>query len=753
MSSKEEIITANLNDPQKQAVLHNDGPLLILAGAGSGKTRALTHRIAKLIADGVPPWQILSVTFTNKAATEMKERIGKLLEITEGDRLNQWETTTGSLPTMGTFHSICARILRRDIDKIGRDRSYVIYDTDDQKRLMKMILKEMGIDEEELKPKAALGYISRFKSEALSPKEAEPQATTARMQHVIEAYKKYQKALFEANALDFDDILLETVRLFHEAPEVLEKYQNTWKYLHVDEYQDTNHVQYLFITMLAKKYGNLCVIGDPDQSIYAFRGADIRNILEFEKEYKNAEHIKLEQNYRSTQVILDAADRVISANPNRPEKQMWSERKEGPKVIVQEVADEKKEAMEAIKSVEEIRGKGVKLSDQVILYRTNAQSRLLEEACLRRGIPYRIVGGLKFYARKEVKDVLGYLHAILNPNDAVALLRIINIPSRKIGLTTIGRLQSYSTANAITLWEAITQIDFIPDINGPTKERIRAFAELIARYQDKAQTEVVSEMTGHLLHAIDMEHWLRDDSEEGEARWENVQELKSVMHKYDELEPQTSLTSFLEEVALVSEVDKLQDDSEALTLMTLHLCKGLEFKHVVIAGCEEGIFPHANCAFDKEQLEEERRIMYVGMTRAQTYLRLMCANTRMLWGQSQANAPSRFLEDLPEECVERRSDDLLSAFAWASKKGADAVGTGIHQSNHGNDLKMEFNQDIDFSDNEFSQDIEITEGCRVSHKVFGAGTVVALRGDIVEIAFDNGQKKHLALSIAPLKLL
>ena len=753
MSSKEEIITAHLNDPQKQAVLHSDGPLLILAGAGSGKTRALTHRIAKLIADGVPPWQILSVTFTNKAATEMKERIGKLLEITEKDTLNQWETTTGNLPTMGTFHSICARILRRDIDKIGRDRSYVIYDTDDQKRLMKMILKEMGIDDEELKPKAALGYISRFKSEALSPKQAEPQATTARMQHVVEAYKKYQKALFEANALDFDDILLETVRLFHEAPEVLEKYQNTWKYLHVDEYQDTNHVQYLFITMLAKKYGNLCVIGDPDQSIYAFRGADIRNILEFEKEYKSAEHIKLEQNYRSTQVILNAADRVISQNPNRPEKKMWSEQKEGPKVIVQEVADEKKEAMEAIKSVEEIRGKGIKLSDQVILYRTNAQSRLLEEACLRRGIPYRIVGGLKFYARKEVKDVLAYLHAILNPNDAVALLRIINIPSRKIGLTTIGRLQSYSTANAISLWDAITQIDFIPDINGPTRERIRNFAELIAKYQDKAQTEVVSELTGHLLHAIDMEHWLRDDTEEGEARWENVQELKSVMHKYDELDPLTSLTSFLEEVALVSEVDKLQDDSEALTLMTLHLCKGLEFKHVVIAGCEEGIFPHANCAFDKEQLEEERRIMYVGMTRAQTYLRLMHASTRMLWGQSQVNAPSRFLEDLPEECVERRSDDVLSAFAWASKKGAEAVGTGMHQSSHGNELKMEFNQDIDFSDNEFSQEIELTEGCRVSHQVFGAGTVLALRGDIVEIAFDNGQKKHLALSIAPLKLI
>ncbi len=750
MSTKDEMITANLNEPQRQAVLHNEGPLLILAGAGSGKTRALTHRIAKLIADGVPPWQILSVTFTNKAATEMKERIEKLLHITEGENLNQWEMNAGKLPVMGTFHSICARILRRDIDKLGRDRSFTIYDTDDQQRLMKLILKEMGIDDEELKPKAALGYISRFKSEALLPREAEAQATTARMQHVVSAYKRYQKALFEANALDFDDIILETVRLFHEVPEVLERYQNTWKYLHVDEYQDTNHAQYLFITLLAKKHGNLCVIGDPDQSIYAFRGADIRNILEFEKEYKGAEHIKLEQNYRSTQIILNASDNVISMNPNRPEKKMWSDRKEGPSVIVQEVGSEKDEALEAIKAVEKVCGKGVKLKDQVILYRTNAQSRLFEEACLRRGIPYRIVGGMKFYARKEVKDVLAYLHTILNPHDAVSLLRIMNVPSRKIGLTTLGRLQTYASTNGLSLWETLNIVEQIPDINNPTKERIGKFVDLIVRYQEKAKTEVVSELTKDLLNAIDMEHWLRDDSEEGETRWENVQELQSVMHKYDALEPKVSMTSFLEEVALVSEVDKLQDGSDALTLMTLHLCKGLEFKHVIIAGCEEGIFPHSNSAFDKEQLEEERRLMYVGMTRAQTYLQLMCARSRMLWGQSQANAPSRFLEDLPEEGVERRSDDVLSAFAYASKRGEEAIGTGVHESRHGGDLNIEFNQDIDFS-NEFNQDTTLSKGTRVNHPTFGNGTVIGLRGDIVDISFDNGQKKTLALSIAPLR--
>lgn len=757
MPTTEELITANLNEPQKRAVLETDGPLLILAGAGSGKTRALTHRIANLIHNGVQPWQILAVTFTNKAASEMKERIENMLHMTEGEDLGQWQLNAGKMPVMGTFHSICARILRKDIERIGRDRSFVIYDKDDQQRLMKEVLKEMGIDDKELKPKAALGYVGRFKCEALSPKEAEHQATTARMHQVIDAYKRYQKALFEANALDFDDLILETVRLFKEVPDVLERYQETWKYLHVDEYQDTNHVQYLFITMLANKHRNLCVIGDPDQSIYAFRGADIRNILEFEQEYSDAKRIKLEQNYRSTQPILDAADGVIDANPNRPEKKMWTQNTEGSNVIVQEVGDEKKEALEAIKAVDEMhRRKGIKLSDQVILYRTNAQSRLFEEACLRNGVPYRILGGVKFYARKEVKDVLAYLHVILNPYDTVSLLRIINIPARKIGLTTLGKIQAFASENNSSLWDALQAIDHIEGINGPTKERIHTFVDLLIRYQEKAKTEVVGELSSHLIHAIDMENWLRDDTEEGENRWGNVQELLSVMRKYDTLAPETSLTSFLEEVALVSEVDKLQDaGSDALTLMTLHLCKGLEFDHVIVAGCEEGIFPHSNAQFDKAQLEEERRLMYVGMTRAKKHLRITLARSRMLWGQTQSNAPSRFLDDLPDEVTERRSDDVLSAFAWASKKGEQGLGTGVQPFRQKNDdLNVEFNQDIDFSrDDDFNQDAELTEGSRIEHPTFGKGTVTMMRGDIVDIRFDNGQKKTLALSIAPLKLL
>jgi len=751
-----ELITANLNKPQCQAVMQTEGPVLILAGAGSGKTRALTHRIAKLIDDGVPPWQILAVTFTNKAATEMKERIENLLHITEGTELSQWHMNAGKMPVMGTFHSVCARILRRDIDKIGRDRTFVIYDTDDQKRLMKEVLREMNVDEQELKPKAALGYISRFKSEALSPKQAEAQASTPRMQHVVTAYKKYQKALSDANALDFDDILLETVRIFTEVPEVLERYQNTWKYIHVDEYQDTNHVQYLLITLLAKKHQNLCVIGDPDQSIYAFRGADIRNIMEFEKEYPNAKRIKLEQNYRSTQPILDAADGVIDANPNRPEKKMWTENTEGSNVIIQELSDEKKEALEAVKAADEMhRKKGINLSDQVIVYRTNAQSRLFEEACLKNGIPYRILGGVKFYARKEVKDILSYLHVILNPYDTISLLRIINIPSRKIGLTTIAKLQVFASSNDMTLWDTLNIVHQIQEINEPTKEHLQKFVELILQYQEKSKTEVVAELSGHLIHAIDIEHWLKDDTEEGENRWGNVQELLSVMHKYDALEAQSSLMSFLEEVALVSEVDKLQDQaSDALTLMTLHLCKGLEFEHVIMAGCEEGIFPHANSLFDKDQLEEERRIMYVGMTRAKKHLRMTYARTRMLWGQTQSNAPSRFLDDIPDAVTERRSDELLSAFSWASQKGEQRSGSGVQPyKQKSDDITIEFDQDTDFSSGNFNQDNELAEGSRVEHPTFGKGTVMTLRGDIVEINFDIGQKKTLVMSIAPLKLL
>jgi DNA helicase-2/ATP-dependent DNA helicase PcrA len=774
VSPATDVIFDRLNPPQRQAVENISGPALILAGAGSGKTRALTHRIANMMSQGVQPWQILAVTFTNKAAAEMKERIKNLLHIVEGTNLpgsgsgpafaeasvGKWGSEQGRMPVMGTFHSVCCRILRKDIIHLGRDRSFVIYDSDDQEKLMKQVLKEMQIDEKELKPKAVLGYVGRFKSEALSPKEAQAQATTFRMQQIITAYDRYQKALFSANALDFDDLIVETVRLFHEVPAVLDRYQETWRYLHVDEYQDTNHAQYLFISLLAEKYRNLCVIGDPDQSIYAFRGADIRNIMEFEKEYPDAMRIKLEQNYRSTQVILTAANAVISVNPNRPEKDMWTERKEGPLVTIQEVRDERREAEEALKMVQKMRTENVPLNEQVILYRTNAQSRLFEEACMREGVPYRIIGGMKFYGRREVKDVIAYLYLLLNPADTISLLRVMNVPTRKIGQTSLGHLQEFSLQQRLTLWETLKRVREVSTLNEPTQERINAFVELIERFQRLASTQVVSELTAHLLEAVGMEKWLRDDTDEGEERWQNVQELLTVTHKYDSLDPQTSLMSFLEEVALVSEVDKLSDvRDDALTLMTLHLCKGLEFEHVIIGGCEEGIFPHSNSSFDKEQLEEERRLMYVGMTRAKTQLRLFFARSRMLWGETQHNVASRFIDDLPHEVIERRSDELLSAFAWASESGmvkAGAMQTArkkiepFRQKSSG-DLSVDFNQDTNF---EFNQDSpDFAEGTRVRHPSFGDGTIVSKRGDIVTIDFDLGKQKTFALSIAPLQVI
>ncbi|MBU1123427.1 UvrD-helicase domain-containing protein [Patescibacteria group bacterium] len=753
-------ILSPLNEPQRRAVEHTNGPLLILAGAGSGKTRALTHRIARLMQDGVKPWNILGVTFTNKAANEMKDRIRNLLHITQGEdfgiRNPESETRSPKLPTMGTFHSICARILRRDFEHLGRDRNFVIYDQGDQEKIMKQVLKEMGIDTSELKPRAVMGYVGRFKCEAVYPKEAQKDATTERMHKIITAYSRYQKLLAEANALDFDDLILETVRLFHEVPEVLDRYQETWQYLHVDEYQDTNHAQYLMITLLAKKYRNLCVIGDPDQSIYAFRGADIRNILEFEKDYKDAEHIKLEQNYRSTQLILSAADGVIEPNPNRPKKKMWTERKEGPKTVVHEVSDQQKEAQEAIKKAEELKSEGLSLNDQVILYRTNAQSRLFEEACMRAGLPYRIVGGVKFYQRREVKDVLAYLYVILNPYDTLSLLRIINVPSRKIGKTTIEKLQAFGANEGMPLWDCLNNVERVSGLSESVQTRLIRFTELITKLSERSRKDNVSDLTMSLLDATNMEMWLRDDTEEGETRWENVKELTTVMHKYDALDPETSLTSFLEEVALVSEVDKLQDaKDDALTLMTLHLCKGLEFEHVMIAGCEEGLFPHANSSFDKEQLEEERRLMYVGMTRAKTHLTIMFAQQRMLWGETQVNAPSRFLDDLPEDLIERRSDDMLSVFAWVSEKGIQKAEKGDLEPFRQDHINVEFNQDVDAEDFDVNQDIdnELEENSRITHPVFGAGTVLKKRGDVVDIRFDSGERKSFALSIAPIKPL
>ncbi len=744
------LIFEGLNESQTKAVNTLKGPLLILAGAGSGKTRTLTHRIANLIHNGVEPWRILAVTFTNKAANEMKDRISALLKLTNANSDN--------MPATGTFHSICVRILRRDIEKIGRDRNFVIYDTSDQETLMKGILKDMNIDSKELKPKAALGQVGKFKSEAMNTKEVAEQATSDWMARMVKIYSTYQNKLKENNALDFDDLILECIRLFREAPDVLDRYQNTWKYLNVDEYQDTNHAQYIFISMLAGKYRNLCVIGDPDQSIYAFRGADIRNILEFNEEYPDAVSIKLERNYRSTQQILDSSDAVIAANPGRPQKKMWTHRADGNLLSIHEVRDEKDEAEETVNNVMSKLANGTSLNEQVVLYRTNAQSRHFEEACMRNALPYRIVGGVKFYARREVKDLLAYLYAMHNPQDALSLLRVINVPARKIGKTTIEKINAFCQEHEMSFWSALKNINSIDHINESTKNRISEFAALIEKYKERRLQISVSQLSTELLEEIQMEKWLRDDTTEGETRWENIGELINVMHKYDGLESEQSFVSFLEEVALVSEVDKMNDArDDALTLMTLHLCKGLEFGHVVIAGCEEGIFPHSNCMFDKEQLEEERRIMYVGMTRAKDQLTLMHANSRTVWGDMQANSASRFLDDIPEKLVERKGDIFsrmqLSSSGLSSTERRNASGEASRTSRGLSDL--DFNQDINSSEEDFNQDPshDFESGARIHHPIFGDGTIMSLSGDIAEIRFDSGNVKKIALNVVKVEVI
>lgn len=748
MTHATDSIFTGLNDQQKLAVETLKGPVLILAGAGSGKTRTLTHRIAHLMAQGVPAWQILAVTFTNKAAKELKERISRILRMSDAQG-----TEATHLPLSGTFHSICCRILRRDIEQLGRNRTFVIYDTDDQEKVMQQVLRERKIAPEELKPRAALSHVSALKSECVRPEKAAQRATTYTESTMASIYADYQKKLKESNALDFDDLLLETVNLFEQCPDVLERYRNTWRFLHVDEYQDTNNVQYRFISLLAHGHRNLCVIGDPDQSIYAFRGADIRNILDFQREYTDAVAIKLEQNYRSTQQILDAADGVISQNPGRPPKKMWTDRKDGIKVTLFEVSDERREAEEAVRLAVQKQKDGIPLSEQVILYRTNAQSRLFEEACLRAGIPYRILGGVKFYGRREVKDVLAYLYTILNPSDTISLLRVINVPSRKIGDTTLSRLQNFCNERSLTLWQAMKHIGMVEGIAEPTKNRILGFGDIISEGQKLAETAPVSELTAWVIKKTGMERWLRDDTDEGETRWENVLELLSVTKKYDNLPPQESLTSFLEEVALISEVDKLETDHEALTLMTLHLCKGLEFKSVSLVGCEEGLLPHSSANFDKSQMEEERRLLYVGMTRAKEHLTLLHAQSRTLWGNTQSNARSRFLDDIPLNVLEVKSVELQSKYGWLQSSAPSKATWWNPAQKKKDDFSQVAHTEDDSQDwLEHNQD-DIDEGTRIDHRTLGIGTVLSRSGDVIEVRFDSGINKKLAMGIAPIKIV
>jgi DNA helicase-2/ATP-dependent DNA helicase PcrA len=650
-------IVGHLNPEQARAVTTTDGPLLILAGAGSGKTRVLAHRIAYLIGvKGVRPWQILAVTFTNRAAGELRERIIALV----GE--------PGRDVQAGTFHSICARVLRRDGQAIGISRRFVVYDTDDQQALMKGILREEDMPlTGEFRPSAVLGAISRAKNEMLDATFLADNAVNHHEKVIARLAKRYLERLKQVGALDFDDLLLEAVRLFDEAPDVLARYQDRWRYLHVDEYQDTNRPQYLWVRALAAKHHNLAVVGDDDQSIYGWRGANIRNILDFERDYPDATVVKLEQNYRSTQLILDAAHAVVSRNTERTDKKLWTAQAGGRPIQRFEAYNEEEEAEWIARQIEGlVGGRGSVLTrradddeeklrarDIAVMYRMNAQSRAIEESFLRYGIHYQLVGGTRFYSRREVKDALAYLRILRSDTDSVSFERIINIPARAIGDKTIEVLRAVSRRDEISTWETIERAarGEVDGLVPRARASLADFAALVRRLRSRVGVLPLPELLDDVLEVSGYRAMLADGSEDGEERWANLLELRSVTTRYDDLEPEDALDRLLEETALVADQDSYEGDADAVTLITLHAAKGLEFPVVFIAGLEEGLFPHSRALDDEKELEEERRLAYVGITRAKRRLFLSHAWRRSTWGMGQASVPSRFLLEIPAELM------------------------------------------------------------------------------------------------------
>lgn len=653
-----------LNEQQKKAVFTTVGPVLVLAGAGSGKTRALTHRIAYLIEEeGVAPFNILAITFTNKAAGEMKERVEKLV----GFGSEQiW---------VSTFHSTCVRILRRYIDRLGFDNNFTIYDTDDQKGIIKEVCKKLGIDTKMLKERTIMGAISSAKDELISPTEYEmSSAGDYNLERIAKAYKEYQAALRKNNALDFDDLIVKTVELFKNNPDVLESYQNRFRYIMVDEYQDTNTSQFELIRLLADKHRNLCVVGDDDQSIYKFRGANIRNILDFEKVYPEACVIKLEQNYRSTQNVLDAANAVIKNNIGRKDKALWTDRKDGSRIHFHQFDTAYDEA-EYI--AENVRGKkreqAADYGDCAVLYRTNAQSRMLEERFIMKGIPYQVVGGVNFYSRKEIKDILAYLKTIDNGRDDVAVKRIINVPRRGIGAATIARVQEYADERNISFYDALREAEQIVAI-GRSAAKLKPFVTMIQAFRSKLEFFNLEDLIKDIIETTGYVKELKEsDAEDADDRIANIDELLSKAVAYEETHDEANLSEFLEEVALVADIDQVGGDNNKVLLMTLHSAKGLEFPHVYLSGMEDGIFPSYMTVMsdNPEDVEEERRLAYVGITRAKDDLTITCARQRMVRGETQYNPVSRFVKEIPPLLLDHKLPEL-------KRRGYDSYGDGSY---------------------------------------------------------------------------
>lgn len=655
-----------LNQMQQDAVFHTEGPLLVLAGAGSGKTRVLTHRIAYLIEEkNVNPWNIMAITFTNKAAAEMRERVDQIVGF---GAESIW---------VSTFHSTCVRILRRHIEYLGYTTNFTIYDGDDQKTLMRHIFKKLDIDTKQFKDRAVLSAISSAKDEMITPEEYELNAgSDFREKKIAQIYKEYQKELKKNNALDFDDLILKTVELFQNTPQVLEYYQDRFRYIMVDEYQDTNMVQFKLVDLLAAKYRNICVVGDDDQSIYKFRGANIENILSFEKAFPGARVIKLEQNYRSTQNILNAANAVIRNNKGRKDKTLWTANDEGKLVRLKQYDTAYEEAEAIIKEIRrEKEENGVEYSDFAVLYRTNAQSRLLEEKCIFHSVPYRLVGGVNFYQRKEIKDILCYLKTIANGQDDLAVQRIINVPKRGIGATSIGRVTLFSSANGMSFYDSLVRAKAIPGL-GKAADKIGVFTTQIEDFKARLSELSIKGLIEELLEATGYKKELEAEGEvEAEARLQNIEELINKAVSYSENEENPTLDGFLEEVALVADVDSMDQSENRLVLMTLHSAKGLEFPYVYLSGLEDGLFPSSMSIMsdDRDAIEEERRLCYVGITRAREKLMLTAARQRMTNGETRYSKFSRFVEEIPGELLER---DALPAPKDGGTEGSENVKAG-----------------------------------------------------------------------------
>ena len=735
-----------LNPPQREAVAQTEGPVLILAGAGSGKTRVLTHRIAYLMDEkGVNPWNILAITFTNKAAQEMRERVDKLVGF--GSE-SIW---------VSTFHSACVRILRRHIDNLGYDTNFTIYDTDDQKSLMKDVCRKMNIDTKIYKERSLLAQISHAKDELLTPDDMEMKAAgDYNMKKVASVYREYQAALRKNNALDFDDLIVKTVELFEKCGAVLEYYQERFKYIMVDEYQDTNTAQFKFISLLAQRYQNLCVVGDDDQSIYKFRGANIGNILGFEHVFPDARVIRLEQNYRSTRNILNAANQVIANNTERKAKTLWTENEEGSKVHFRQFLNAYEEAEYVAGEIGKLKRNGLgNYRDGAILYRTNAQSRIFEEKFIAANIPYKLVGGVNFYARKEIKDLLCYLKTINNARDDLAVQRIINVPKRGIGATTLGRVQDYADNMGISLYEALRVAEEVPSI-GRSLSKIDGFVTFIQMLKSKADVMTVEEILQEVIDSTGYVAELEaEDTEESRARIENIDELISKTVAYQEaMEEQNqsaTLSGFLEEVALVADIDTVDPDQDYVLLMTLHSAKGLEFPKVFMVGMEDGIFPsHMTISYgDDGEMEEERRLCYVGITRAMKDLTLTCAQQRMIRGETQYNRVSRFVREIPRELV-----DLGHTIQEKKPKVEELIPTPAKYS------KMkEILQGRNYKPREFkvtkANSLDYEVGDTVRHIKFGVGIVKEIveggRDYEVTVEFDKVGVKKMFASFAKLK--